>query len=315
MFFDNLQVTHVRGPLLEETHYYPFGLVMAGLSSKALNFGNPSNRKKFNSKEEQKQEFTDASGLDWLDYNARMYDIEIGKWFSIDPLAEKYHTLSTYHFSGNNPIRYRELDGKEFVDDKNKKVEVTKKNGLIVLGKNATADLMKMAELINKSGSKTAMNQFMRLAGNSTKTHLVIDTKNNGKDGMNLFGYHQPHDASGKPLKWDSEAKKFNGEVAFNNNGEYKEATITIFTKNMTPENIANDNLSKYMHGTLKKLYQGITTNQQIVSTFGHEAEHDLDPGTRMHVKVMQGGGQSNYPVEPIAYQVTEQIYNEFPKR
>ena len=113
VLFDNFGVMDITGPVLEETHYYPFGLTMSAISTTApLKL---ENKHKFTGQELDHKEFFDGSGLDWYEFMYRRMDPQIGRFMQIDPLAAKYPYNSTYAYAENRVVNGIDLEGLEYL--------------------------------------------------------------------------------------------------------------------------------------------------------------------------------------------------------
>ncbi len=116
--------------ILEEDHYYPFGLKHNGYNSdhKIFEFNDGTNtvvltpvtpsRKETYKYKFGGMELQEEFGTVFYDFGARNYDPALGRWINIDPLADhpKQFGFSPYTYAANNPIFFIDPDGRLFDD-------------------------------------------------------------------------------------------------------------------------------------------------------------------------------------------------------
>lgn len=109
VYFDNMQVGLNHGRIIEEDHYYAFGLKIAGLSSNGLadsHDGYFGNKNLYND-----HMLDDDMALNWYDYGYRQYDAQTGRFLQTDPLVDVLPFLSPYHYAYNDPITHSDFSG------------------------------------------------------------------------------------------------------------------------------------------------------------------------------------------------------------
>ena len=100
-----------NGTIQQETQYYPYG----GIHHFSTDQG--TQKFKYNGKE-----LDLMHGLNLYDYGARLYDPLVGQFTSIDPLCEKYYSVSPYAYCAGNPVNRIDPTGMDWYQNIKKEI-------------------------------------------------------------------------------------------------------------------------------------------------------------------------------------------------
>ena len=203
----NVRMSYTKNPanpselkIIEESHYYPFGLKHQNYNSEEFLFEKKDSNLQLRAPvvkevlpfqyKYQGQERQDELGLNWDSFKYRNYDYAIGRFMSIDPLAEDYVYNGPYNFAENRVIDGRELEGLEWASVKNKE-GITFRQLTVQMYNNSSLNEKQVSKLTatmqadfaktfsgNGSNAELVVNNVPEAKGNFLIT--LTDTKTNG---------------------------------------------------------------------------------------------------------------------------------------
>ena len=170
----------------DQIDYYPFGLERSNTAQTSSGpFNSGTNPYLFNGKEIDRM-----NGLNENDYGGRWYDPAIGGWSSVDPLAEKYYSISPYVYCFDNPVNHIDPDGRDAEVSINKGV-MTIKSQIYIYGSGAND---KQAQVMQSNIMKNWNNGSSYTDSKTGETYKVnfnvsvqVYNKENPSEGPGLF--------------------------------------------------------------------------------------------------------------------------------
>ncbi|HVK96576.1 MAG TPA: RHS repeat-associated core domain-containing protein, partial [Flavisolibacter sp.] len=172
VYFDNLQVSMVAGNIIEENHYYSYGLRIAAISSRKFQNVNEGEVKNNYLMQGAYSEMDDDIG--WNDFFLRNYDPQIGRWIQQDPFQE---FPNPYTGMGNDPVNNIDPNGGSIFEGVSAlgRAAVTTLGGAIV---GLAADLLSGGDGWTGAGIGAGVGLAAGLLNSATATSIVIQTTN-----------------------------------------------------------------------------------------------------------------------------------------
>jgi RHS repeat-associated protein len=236
VYFDDFKVEHIKSSVISLQDYYPFGSAFGNYQRES----SVGNQYQYNGKELQ-----DELSLGWLDYGERMYQSELGRWTSIDPMAEKYYPVNPYAYVANIPTNLMDPNGAEiwisftYQDEAGKDVttklqyknrELYTSSGDKYDGSDAVDPLFQLVKgqlngiqdaTKDKEGGEEIAQMFSDLESSkdeheihgffgaaNPKAEKMKDMNVNGNRKRNGFPWSHSTDTYFNPLLWDDADKK-----------------------------------------------------------------------------------------------------------
>lgn len=182
--------------IIEENHYYPFGLKQQGYNNAVSGGNSLANDYKFNGIE-WNQDFS----LNLYEMDVRMYDPAIGRWNRIDPITH-YHN-SPYNAMDNNPINGADPIGADVIEHSNGTL-YTEADAVAVFKQIQSAFGITYSDSKEEKGNCLVCEQDKKQEGQKREYFRWI-----GNSGSNVTEYYHKGGVDGSKAGWYSENEYF----------------------------------------------------------------------------------------------------------